>query len=72
MHKTIFTYSDTDSLGDILEASASVTRFLMEISPALVETKTGLGLSDDGVNGLQVILESLHCSVEAACVLAQK
>lgn len=62
-----FALSDTGHPADILEGARGVTRFLAEVAPYLTDAQGQyLGLSEQGAFGLQLILEALDKTLEAA------
>ena len=62
-----FSFGDSGHAADILEGARSVTRFLAEVAPYMTDDKGhGIGLSEQGAFGLQLILEALGRTIEAA------
>jgi hypothetical protein len=62
-----FALDDTGHPADTLEGASGVTRFLAEVAPYLTDAHGRyLGLSEQGAFGLQLILEALDKTLEAA------
>jgi len=51
---------------DLLNNAASVTRFLADVTPAMAQGGANIGLSDDAVNGLGLILMVVESTITEA------
>ena len=61
-----FALGDSGHAADILEGARCVTRFLTEVCPCMTEEAGRPGLSESGTFGLQLVLEALNKTIEAA------
>lgn len=56
----------SESPVDLLCNAASVTRFLADVTPAMAQGGANIGLSDDAVNGLGLILLVVESTITEA------
>lgn len=61
-----YAVGDSGHPADILEGARCVTRFLVEVSPYMTEEGGRPGLSESGAFGLQLVLEALDLTIQAA------
>lgn len=56
----------SDAPGDLLVNACSVVTFLRELAPYLAEGHGNLSISEDGANGLSLILFTVEETINAA------
>ena len=56
----------SDNPADLLVNAASVTRFLADVSPAFIDQGGNIGLGEQSVNGLGLILLAVESTINEA------
>ncbi len=62
----IFSFGAADHPADMLQGAAYVTSFVKELSSHFIESDRETGLSQDGINGLFLILQGIEDTIRTA------
>jgi hypothetical protein len=62
----VFAYGENDHPADLLSSAAAVTRFISETAGSFSFEKNDLGLSEEGANGLVIILHGVENTINLA------